>query len=182
MKLLALDFVPHRRIGSLLGLVIFMVGAVATLVVGLGYSDALDALDRAEARQTRLLRQTKAELPKRPPSGSLAAAQAGTSQDDGKAAALAMAQLQLPWDALLHELEVQVDPAVALLSIEAQGQARSLRLSGEAKNMADVVVFVTRLRQSASVSAATLSSHEEKMAGPVKVLRFNLDVTWKAPV
>jgi Tfp pilus assembly protein PilN len=70
---------------------------------------------------------------------------------------------------------------VAILGVEAQGQAHSLRVTGEAREMADVVAYVRRLRKSPSIESANLSHHEEKQAGTVKVIRFSLDANWRAP-
>ena len=79
---------------------------------------------------------------------------------------------------MLHEIELRADPAVALLSVEVQGQKRSLRLIGEAKEMADVVAYVTHLRESPWIKAAYLSGHEEKQEGAIRLIRFSMDATW----
>ena len=102
------------------------------------------------------------------------------ARDDVKATERIVSQLNLPWNALLQELENLADPGIALLSIESQGQTRTLRLTGEAKTIGDVVAYVTRLRESPQVAAATLSGHEEKQAGAVEVIRFSLDVDWNS--
>ena len=48
--------------------------------------------------------------------------------------------------------------------------------------MADVVAYVSRLRESHLIEAVNLSHHEERMAGAVRVIRFSLDATWKVPL
>jgi Tfp pilus assembly protein PilN len=80
---------------------------------------------------------------------------------------------------VLQAIDAVADPTVPLLSVEAQGQTRTLRLTGEAKQMSDVVRLVGRLGASPLIDTATLSHHEERMAGTVKVIRFSLDLTWK---
>ena len=92
-----------------------------------------------------------------------------------------VAQLRLPWDGLLREFENRADTSVALLSIESLGQSHTLRLTDEAKSMADVVTYTSRLRASPPIGTATLSGHEERLAGAIRVIRFSLDVTWSAP-
>ena len=78
------------------------------------------------------------------------------------------------------EIESRSDPAVALLSVEAQGQSRTMRISGEAKTMADAVAYVGRLRESPRLTAVFLSGHDEKQAGAVTVVRFSLDAKWSS--
>jgi Tfp pilus assembly protein PilN len=89
-------------------------------------------------------------------------------------------QLRLPWGAILHEIETRTGPDVALLNMEAQGPTRTLRLTGEAKTMTDVLAYLSRLRESGLIESANLTHHEEKQVGAVSIIRFSLDATWKA--
>jgi len=170
MHALAINFVQQRRFASPLGLLLLAAGIVAMGVVTLDYVDALDELDRVELRQARVKSPGDAARP-------LAGA-AALVRTDAKAIDVVAGQLGLPWDAVLREIESRSDPAVALLSVEAQGQARTMRISGEAKTMADVVAYVGRLRESPRLTSVFLSGHDEKQAGAVTVVRFSLDAKW----
>ena len=170
---LDIDFVRQRRLASPLGLLLLAAGLAAVLAVAFEYQDARDELAQAEQRQARLLRQLRPDPAARP----RAVAQV-PARTDGQAVARVQAQLQLPWDAVLRELELLSDPTVALLSIDGQGQTRTLRIAGEARKMADVVAYVGRLRASPWVRTANLSGHEVKQAGALSVIRFALDVSW----
>jgi len=97
---------------------------------------------------------------------------------DAKTIDVVAEHLGLPWDAVLREIESRSDPAVALLSVEVQGQARTIRITGEAKTMADAVAYVSRLRESQVLTAVFLSGHDEKQADAVTVVRFSLDAKW----
>lgn len=173
MQALAINFVQHRRFGSALGLVLLAVGMVAAMAVAVDYVEARTELDRVQLRQAR--QPDPDAMPRQRTSAPPAAL------NDAKAVGNAVSQLGLPWNAVLHEMESLSDPAVAILSVEGQGQARTLRITGEAKTMADVVTYVGQLRGSRWIGSAYLSSHEDKQAGAVKVLRFALDVTWRVP-
>jgi Tfp pilus assembly protein PilN len=70
---------------------------------------------------------------------------------------------------------------VALLGLEVQTEKRTLRLTGEAKSMDDVAAYVRRLRDSRRIAGATIASHEERLAGAVKVIRFSLEAGWSEP-
>jgi len=172
MHALAINFVQRRRIASPLGLFLLVAGIAAMGVVGLDYVDARDELDRVALRQARL-------KPTVATARQLTAA-ATPVRADAKAMDIAAAQLSLPWDAVLREVESRANPAVALLSIEAQAQARTLRISGEAKTMADAVAYVSHLRESPLLTAVYLSGHDEKQAGAVTVVQFSLDAKWSS--
>lgn len=170
---LDMDFVRRRRLASPLGLLLFAVGMMATGAVVVDYLDAGEELHRVKVQQARLLRQVQHDDASRGRESAPTVV-----RDDVQAAERVVSQLNLPWNALLRELENLADPAVALLSIEGQGQARTLRMTGEAKTMADVAAYVSRLRGSSQIDAATLSGHEKRQAGAVEVIRFSLDVDW----
>lgn len=172
---LDIDFARRRRSVSVLGAVLLLAGVAGALAVAMQYTQALEDLARAERQQARLLRQLR---PTTAP-GRGAQAQAA-APDAALAAARVQAQLDTPWDAVLRELERLGDPATALLSIDAKGQARTLRLTAEAKSMADVVAYSDRLRASPWVRSAYLSGHETRVSDTVRVIRFVLEVQWQA--
>ena len=170
MHTLGINFVQRTRISSSLGLFLFAIGLAAVGAVAVDYFDAREELERVQAKQVRLQRPDAASHRKE---GAAPAA-----QDDAQAVERVASQLRMPWGAMLHEIELRADPAVALLSVEVQGQKRSLRLIGEAKEMADVVAYVTHLRESPWIKAAYLSGHEEKQEGAIRLIRFSMDATW----
>lgn len=173
MNALDINFVPRRRFGSPLGLLLLVTGMVATALVGNDYLAVSDELARVEQKQARLQKPQASVVRRDNPSPAL--------QGSKPVVEPVMAQLQLPWSEVLQEVETRTGPAVALLDLEAQGQTRTLRLSGEARSMPDVVAYVSRLRESPLIEAAHLSHHEEAQAQSVTVIRFSLDATWKAP-
>ncbi len=182
MNALAINFVQGRRLASPLGLLLLVVGVAAAGVVAWDYQEARDALDRVELRQARVTRPASAP---RPIAGTTAADPArngATGANAAKAIEVVAAQLSLPWDAMLRAVETGSDPTVALLSVEAQGQTRTVRISGEAKSMSDVAAYVRRLRASPLLASVFLNGHEEKQAGAVTVIRFTLDAKWSGPL
>jgi Tfp pilus assembly protein PilN len=168
MYSIGINFVQRRHPTSLLGLWLFAVGVVAVGAVAADYLEARKELEFVEMRQARL--QTGPRQRQDTPRAT---------QDDEKAVVRAVAQLRTPWDAVLREIEKLGSPAVALLSVDGQGQSHTLRITGEAKAMTDVVAYVRRLRQSPLIEAANLSHHEERQAGAVNVIRFSLDASWR---
>jgi len=169
---LDIDFLRARRRVSTFSVLLLLVGLVATVVTLSEYVDARDAYDRAELRQSReqRLAQRDSVIPRR--TGATAA------QTEEPAVQAVVTRLRLPWDGMLAELERHADASVALLNIESQGLGNGLRLTGEARSMDAVVAYVGRLAAAPQVRAATLSGHEERLSGTVRVVRFSLDLTW----
>ena len=92
-----------------------------------------------------------------------------------------MAQLLLPWGPLLDVLEARTGPAIALLSLDVQGAGRTLRVTGEARAMADVLDYVRALRGAGPIAEVALSGHEARMADAAQSIRFTLDIRWGWP-
>ncbi len=170
---LDIDFIRRRRPVSLACVVLLLAGLVTVGVTLSDYLDARNDLERLEARQARMQRGQRQESLALRRAEPAAQPLAEIPTVDSIAA-----RLRLPWDAMLQELERHADAPVALLSVESQGHGRGLRLTGEAKSMADVLAYVSRLGASPRIGSATLSGHEARMAGAVRVIRFSLDVTW----
>lgn len=171
---LDVDFLRAARAASPIGWLLLCAGVIAAAIVALDHADARDALERVLQRQARLERQLRA--PSAP--GARAPASAGAGGDVPDFARV-QAQLAMPWDAALRELESHAHPAVALLSID--GQAQRLRVVGEARDMDAVVAWLGGLRSSPWIAAADLSGHEQRLDGDIRVLRFSVDMRWKMP-
>ncbi|RJP72653.1 MAG: hypothetical protein C4535_00305 [Comamonadaceae bacterium] len=173
MHPLRIDFLQRRRPASLLGWALMLAGATGMSVAAWDYSQAQDelraALDRAERQDRGSKVQRVSSAPAVAPALAQAAARAG-------------AALSLPWGRLLRELETQADPQVALLGVEAQGATRTLRVTGEARGMTEVVGYVERLRTSPMALSVVLGTHELRSVEGIEVIRFTVDVDWGAPL
>jgi hypothetical protein len=172
---LQLNWLARPRIVSPLGLLLAGAGLMCAAWVTLNYLE-VDA--ERSARLERLERADKATASDKTGSKPTPAL-APLARDDAQTAAQIAAQLQLPWDGLLHTLEQHPSKSVALISVDVQAASSSLRLVGEARTMADALAYARSLRQSSQVQKVFVSGQEEKMAGPQKVLRFSLDADWK---
>ena len=92
----------------------------------------------------------------------------------------AVVQLNLPWQALFQSLE-QARPAnVALLTLDPNGEKRTLRILAEAKTPEDMLDFVRLLRERPQFADAVLTKHEIYTQDPNRPLRFTVDAIWKA--
>ncbi|PZO20592.1 MAG: hypothetical protein DCF26_02625 [Burkholderiales bacterium] len=169
MPPLRMDFLRRRPPASLLGWTLMVVGLVGLVLAALDYAQAREELQSTLDRAERQARSAKA----RPRSAAPALAPALVSANARVSAAVAH-----PWGKLLKELERLAEPGVALLGFEAQGNTRQLRITGEAKTMAEVIAYVDTLRLSPVSSSVVLGSHEVITQDGVQVIRFSVDMAW----
>lgn len=176
MQSLDINFARRRRALSSVGVCLCLAGAAGAAVVALDYLAARSAFDLAELRQTRMQRVQRTDV-----MASRRVVPTSAARADAPVAERAMTQLGLPWVRLLQEIESHADASIALLGFEGQGLARSVRITGEARTMVDVVAYIEQLRQSPLINTANLTGHEEKINGAVSLVRFTLDVAWSGP-
>lgn len=169
MTPLGIDFVQRRPPASMLGWTLLAVGLAGVALVALDVAQAREELQSTRERAERQTRTTQA----RPRSAAPAPAPAVVTANARVGASLAH-----PWGRLLKELEQLAEPGIALLGFEAQGASRQLRITAEAKTMAEVVVYVESLRLSPVARSVVLGSHEVVTQDGVSVIRFSVDVGW----
>jgi hypothetical protein len=169
MRALAINFVTPRRRPSALALLLFALGAVALVASAQDFVDARDALAFEQEQSARLPRKTL---------NNPARALPRVASEEAQQVLRIAGELQVPWDAMLRDLEARASQSVALISVNVQGPARTLRITGEAAAMPDVVQYVTRLRESEILSSVYLTGQEERKVGAARVIRFSLDANW----
>lgn len=88
-------------------------------------------------------------------------------------------QLSLPWEGLFQAVEMSGDKDVALLALEPDSANRSVKISGEAKNMAALLSYIQRLEQRAVFGTVYLQNHQVQQQDPDKPVRFALLAAWR---
>lgn len=179
---LAIDFVKPRPAASVPGLLLLVAGVAAISMVTADYLDAQDEHERIAAQVTRLEQHHKTRQSR----ASLADSSRKREEDKSITAKEQIAKniidrLNQPWDSVLGEIESITDPAISLLDIHGDARTRTLRITGEAREMADVVLYLNRLRDSSRFGLAWLSHHETVQDGAVRVIRFTLETVWEKP-
>lgn len=87
-------------------------------------------------------------------------------------------RLALPWDALFSALEAADSRQLALLSIEPNAREASLRLSGEARSLDELLAYVDRLARQRALGGVHLVSFESVQREGVPVVAFVLAARW----
>ena len=170
---LRLEFAPRARrpLGASDALLALSVALLcgALLQFGLVWSDrdrqlhALRALDAKSAPPPRAR-------------GPLDPAEAARS----KLALQVASQLVTPWGDLLDTLESARTDSVALLSVEPSVSKRSIRLTVEARETKDMLVYLAMLQRDPRLSAVVLVSHQVQLQAPGTPVRFQIQAGWGA--
>ena len=176
MSALRIQFLPPARRPSLVSCLLLLVAVAYAVAVAQQVSDAQDALEQSQARQARMERQLRKERE----AASSARAQSASDSREPHAAAMERmdAQLKTPWNSLFRTLETHQVAGVALMQLDLDGAAHSARISGEAKNMDDVMRYIDALQSADGLSDVELVGHEERVRGSLTLLRFNLSARW----
>lgn len=88
-------------------------------------------------------------------------------------------KIDLPWDKLFQAVESSSGKDVALLAMEPDAEKRQMRISGEARNIEEVLDYIGRLSGQKVFSSVYLHSHQVRMQDPEKPVRFSLVAAWE---
>lgn len=172
MRDLALDFQPRRP--GLLPLILLLVGAVlcadAWLEASQQNAQLADLESRQELAKRRADRLTRA-------SREAAQREAALPAEQGKALQQAVAAIGIDWEGLYQRIDRATPEDVSLLGITPNAAAKSLQISGEARNLQAALGFVDTLRQP-PLSQVSLLSHKIKADDPQRPVSFEIAATW----
>lgn len=93
----------------------------------------------------------------------------------------AISQMNLPWRALLDDLERITPDDIALLSLEPDAAARQLKCVAEARDSDAMLAYMERLKKSDFLESAILVHHEVLEQDPGRPLRFQFEAHWPDP-
>ena len=87
-------------------------------------------------------------------------------------------QINLPWEALFDSIENAATEEIALLSLQPTVSSRTLRISGEAKNMSELLDFVEALERELTLENVHLLNYKIKQDNPHRPIVFLLTAAW----
>ncbi|MCB1985311.1 MAG: PilN domain-containing protein [Burkholderiales bacterium] len=89
-------------------------------------------------------------------------------------------QVNLPWEALFDSIEHIITEDVALLSLQPNVTNHTLRISGEARNMAVLLDFIEAMEREVIFEKAHLVSYKIRQDNPHRPIDFLLTTVWNA--
>lgn len=87
-------------------------------------------------------------------------------------------QINLPWETLFDAIEHAATEEIALLSLQPNVASRTLRLSGEAKSMSELLDFVEALERELIFENVHLLNYKVKQDNPHRPIIFLLTAAW----
>lgn len=87
-------------------------------------------------------------------------------------------QINLPWETLFDAIEHAATDEIALLSLQPNVASRTLRLSGEAKSMSELLDFVEALERELVFENVHLLNYKVKQDNPHRPIIFLLTAVW----
>ena len=171
---LQLDFVERkafslRQVNSL-GIVFLLCGLVLSALVALYY--------QAKSAEYHL---ALAQLAQTQPQQKETMARAGTAQisdEEMKQIRETADDLITPWDSLLSTLESIQQKDIALLSITPSKKKQQLILSGQAKNISAVLLYIEQLEATPRLSQVYLQKHDVDINETFKPVNFTIVASW----
>jgi Tfp pilus assembly protein PilN len=173
---LRLDFAPGARHVSRLGLAMLLVSATVFGAAALQLGEML----AGNARQADTLAALEARRGVVAAGTTRAAAPEPAVLARVRAVRQVAQTLTTPWADLLESLEAAPNQSVALLAVEPSVAKRSIRLTAEARNAADMLEYLGALQRDARLSSAVLVAHEVQAKSPGSPLRFQIQAAWGA--
>jgi Tfp pilus assembly protein PilN len=173
MRALNLDYGIGAPWPRLAGLAVLVAGIAAALLMGYHYRTLKADTARWEARAVSLERGAKHASAR---SSGAELQQAGAEIGLAKEV---VGQLTLPWDGLFQAVESANSDEVALLAIEPDAQKRTVKITGEAKNLAAMVDYLRQLEQQPVLTQVHLQHHQVQEQDAEKPVHFIVVATWR---
>jgi Tfp pilus assembly protein PilN len=174
MHALALDYQISRRKSNRPEIILLLSGLAATLFLGIHYLTVTTEMEQLESQQTTAASKTKHRVV----DARLASLNAQQLRAEINQANVVLAQLALPWEALFRDIESSQRGRVALLSIEPNADKRTVKITGEAKDLAAMLSYLQFLQQKPSLHGVYLQSHHVDQQTAEKPVRFTLNASW----
>jgi Tfp pilus assembly protein PilN len=163
MNKLELNFGKARGGLPWLGGLLLGLAALVMVDAGISYHTAKKALRENEAGLAR--RAPAARAPKASPQEIAAVRET-------------VQRLSLRWDELFMALESAANDRVALVAIEPDLRAGTVKISGDGKDYLSALSYVANLSRTEGLGAVQLVRHEQKANDPSGPVSFAVSAAW----
>lgn len=175
MHALHLDFQDTRRRTSWSNWLLLFTGLAVSALLGYQFLQTRNAVDILVAKRSLLERTTHHNTRHR----HLTPAQLQSMRAEIKDARAVLSQLRLPWGGLLKDIGASLDKHVALLAIVPDARKRTIKISGEAKNLSAVLDYIKSLQKAKSLGSVYLQNHQIVTHSAQRPVRFTLLASWE---
>lgn len=173
MKALDLEFQPKGRAadGVRLALLALALAGLAQVVLDyrglrLREGDTVQTLHQAQRQQNSVRDGAAAAVPPK--------------AEDVQAANAIIGALNVPWGQLLESLEARAGNDIALLAIEPDVKKKTVRITGEARNLAALPDYVDVLAEQKLLQDVVLIEHQVQAQDPQRPVHFVIQASWRS--
>lgn len=157
---------------------ILLLGLLVLLVVLLQYRHITEEVNHWSSRVERLEKLQQQKNAPRTRSSSRIREFGQEIRKEVAQANTVLDQINLPWEALFDSLEHAATEEIALLSLQPNVSSRTLRISGEARNMSELLDFVESLEREPVFENVHLINYRIKQDNPHRPITFLLTAAW----
>ncbi|HTD05059.1 PilN domain-containing protein [Undibacterium sp.] len=160
-----------------LGITLCLCTLVAILLLAGVASTVLGLLQQSERLKQSLqrLQQASSKQANLKPAPHLSA----IPEAQALAVNAAVQQLNLPWRDVLNAIEAATPKSIALISLEPDAKAATLRGHAEAKTPDDMIAYIEQLKKEEFFIQVQLLKHEIVEQDPNRPYRFQFEVLWE---
>ncbi len=176
MRALRLDYRDDSSLRNVFGYVLLALALALMLAIGWYFSTLRQQTSQVEAAIDGMHAQIN---------GQAAVSAASTLPPQKLAEVIKFSnhtihQLNLPWDVLFIQLEKAKSDGIALLGVEPNTNASSIKVTGEAKDYEAMLKYVRSLSAQGVLQGVYLVDHKMDDQNPDKPIRFSLEASWAA--
>jgi len=166
MRPLRIDFARSAAAPAWAGWGLLAVSLAIAGLLAVEFRAAQAELSRLEDRAERLrARETRASLGSGPQS-------ARALRDELQRARAVTQQLALPWGRLFEAVEGAASKQVALIALQPESGQSLVRITAEARDLAEALAFVGRLQATRALGGVHLASHQVRTEDARRPVRF----------
>lgn len=89
--------------------------------------------------------------------------------------------LALPWPALFHDLEISKPEHILLTDILPDTKDNTLRITGQANQLTDVLAYVQQLKKASALRNVNLLDHHIIKLEANTIVNFEIEAVWNQP-
>lgn len=157
------------------------IGLFALVMVSYQFTTSEKEVDYWETRVARIEQQQQQQQREAAPRRSSRQKQQNIGQEirqEIRKASVVIDQMNLPWESFFDAIEFAAHEDVAILSLQPSIANRNMRISGEAKDMSVLLLFVEALERELVFENAHLLNYKIKLDNPHKPVAFLLTASW----
>ncbi len=180
MRRLKLQFPYVGQHSQTVDFSLLLIGLLTLVMVSYQFTTSAKEIDYWETRVARVeqQRQQREAAPRR----SSRQNQRNITQEirqEIQKASVVIDEMNLPWESFFDAIEFASHEDVAILSLQPSIANNNMRISGEAKDMSVLLLFVEALERELVFENAHLLNYKIKLDNPHKPVVFLLTASWK---